>query len=256
MTLSRVPLRLIPTPPQCPGRHANEELGCSFFRSRGSAAHPPTTRPSPRGWAAGRRAGCLQSLPRPAESRSPRRTSAPARPPPSLRPSWASGRFPRSPITTRRCLRRVRGSLRVSSTFCVDFRTSPCGFLENIPPATRPPWAPPAGSSSRRCSCSRLRDTPRPERRGRRAAASGSAPPPEGPYIADGVAPKRRVRPARSQARGAGRGSVGRQGWLGLPPPPATPTPPLPDSLPTLASRQPSGAISIVAGATACALTS
>uniref|UniRef100_A0A8V5G1J9 Uncharacterized protein n=1 Tax=Melopsittacus undulatus TaxID=13146 RepID=A0A8V5G1J9_MELUD len=37
-------------------------------------------------------------------------------------------------MRTRRCLRRVSGSLRVSSTFCVDFRTSPCGFLENIPP--------------------------------------------------------------------------------------------------------------------------
>lgn len=45
---------------------------------------------------------------------------------------------PHPPMRTRRCLRRVSGSLRVSSTFCVDFRTSPCGFLENIPPGPAP----------------------------------------------------------------------------------------------------------------------
>jgi hypothetical protein len=40
-------------------------------------------------------------------------------------------------------LRRVSASFLVSSTFWVDFFTSPCGFLENI---LRPPRPLPAGS--------------------------------------------------------------------------------------------------------------
>lgn len=63
--------------------------------------------------------------------------------------------------------------MRVSSTFCVDFRTSPCGFLENIPsgPAPAPrsrggqrPPDPPApgpyiagGGAASSSSCCRLR---------------------------------------------------------------------------------------------------
>lgn len=48
-----------------------------------------------------------------------------------------------SPMTMRRCLRRVSASFLVSSTFWVDFFTSPCGFLENIlPPPPRPTPAP------------------------------------------------------------------------------------------------------------------
>lgn len=43
-------------------------------------------------------------------------------------------------MTMRRCLRRVNASFLVSSTFWVDFFTSPCGFLENILPL--PPTQP------------------------------------------------------------------------------------------------------------------
>lgn len=45
-------------------------------------------------------------------------------------------------MTMRRCLRRVSASFLVSSTFWVDFFTSPCGFLENILPPPRPTPAP------------------------------------------------------------------------------------------------------------------
>lgn len=54
-----------------------------------------------------------------------------------------------SPMTMRRCLRRVSASFLVSSTFWVDFFTSPCGFLENILPLPLPPPRPtPAPSRS------------------------------------------------------------------------------------------------------------
>lgn len=45
-------------------------------------------------------------------------------------------------MTMRRCLRRVSASFLVSSTFWVDFFTSPCGFFENILPPPRPTPAP------------------------------------------------------------------------------------------------------------------
>lgn len=45
-------------------------------------------------------------------------------------------------MTMRRCFRRVSASFLVSSTFWVDFFTSPCGFLENILPPPRPTPAP------------------------------------------------------------------------------------------------------------------
>lgn len=111
-----------------------------------------------------------------------------------------------SPMRTRRCLRRVSGSLRVSNTFCVDFRTSPCGFLENIPPGPAP--AP------------RSRGGQRPP-----------DPPAPGPYIAGGSAASSscccRLRLRRGGARRAGgrRGnSPQARGWPG-------PDSPLPPSL-------------------------
>lgn len=45
----------------------------------------------------------------------------------------------------RRCLRRVKASFLVSSTFWVDFFTSPCGFLENILPPPAPSRPGPRG---------------------------------------------------------------------------------------------------------------
>lgn len=67
----------------------------------------------------------------PGPSPEPAPSEFPVFPLPSPRPAA-------SPMRTRRCFSRVSGSLRVSSTFCVDFRTSPCGFLENIPPGPAP----------------------------------------------------------------------------------------------------------------------
>lgn len=39
------------------------------------------------------------------------------------------------PMTILRCLSLVNTSFFGSNTFCVDFLTSPWGFLENIPEA-------------------------------------------------------------------------------------------------------------------------
>lgn len=66
-------------------------------------------------------------------------------PPPTPHPP-RPGSLLSSPMTMRRCLRRVSASFLVSSTFWVDFFTSPCGFLENI---LRPPRPLPAGSPRR-----------------------------------------------------------------------------------------------------------
>lgn len=109
-------------------------------------------------------------------------TCGPADPLPSPLPAA-------SPIRTRRCLSRVSGSLRVSSTFCVDFRTSPCGFLENIPPGPapapssrggqRPPDLPALGplhSQRRQHRLRLLLLTPTEMRRGRRGAARSQLP--------------------------------------------------------------------------------
>lgn len=127
-----------------------------------------------------------------------------------------------SPMRTRRCLRRVRGSLRVSSTFCVDFRTSPCGFLENIPPGPAP--AP------------RSRGGERPP-----------DPPAPGPYIAGGGAASFSCW-GRSAAGRGGRSADSPQarGWPG----PGLPPSSFPRS-PPAASRQPSGATPGVTMATA-----
>jgi hypothetical protein len=81
--------------------------------------------------------------PRPPAPLQKRRSALPC-PAPPLRPPAPRhiprGPLPRrsSPMTMRRCLRRVSASFLVSSTFWVDFFTSPWGFLENIlPPPAR-----------------------------------------------------------------------------------------------------------------------
>lgn len=51
-----------------------------------------------------------------------------------------------SPSSARRCFRRVSTSFLGSSTFCVDFFTSPWLLRENIPP--REARAPPAGQEA------------------------------------------------------------------------------------------------------------
>lgn len=51
-----------------------------------------------------------------------------------------------SPSSARRCFRRVSTSFLGSSTFCVDFFTSPWLLRENIPP--RGSRAPPAGQEA------------------------------------------------------------------------------------------------------------
>lgn len=79
-----------------------------------------------------------------------------------------------SPMTMRRCLRRVSASFLVSSTFWVDFFTSPCGFFENILPPPRPDSGPPLPARSKRRKVEGVG--------GEETSASGSfAPQPCGP---------------------------------------------------------------------------
>lgn len=122
----------------------------------------------------------------------PQRPDGPSKFPVFLTPGPAAPADPlpaASPIRTRRCLSRVSGSLRVSRTFCVDFRTSPCGFLENIPPGPapapssrggqRPPDLPAPGplhSQRRQHRLRLLLLTPTAMRRGRRGAARSQLP--------------------------------------------------------------------------------
>lgn len=182
--------------------------GSSGPRHAAEASPPPAPRRRARGPPAGRRAparlGRVGSLAG-AEPRArlpPWRPAGPSQlpllPTPGLgavAPLWPARSLPAaSPMRTRRCLRRVSGSLRVSSTFCVDFRTSPCGFLENIPPGPgpappprsrggqRPPDPPAPGplhSQRQRQHRPRLLllpPTPTPMRRGWRGAARSQLP--------------------------------------------------------------------------------